>query len=63
MKTKKKFVKNDFLNNLTIGYLSTCDLDWEAITQLLNVLEKLDFSCAKYLICGMMDCTNGKICL
>lgn len=47
---KQKFSKNDFERNPTVDYLKKCNLDRDGITQLLNMCEKLDFTCGKFLI-------------
>lgn len=52
---KLKFVKVHFLRNPTIGYLSMCNLDKNAMGQLLNMFKFLNFQCAKYLI----DCWDN----
>lgn len=52
----QKFVTGYFMNNRTLEYLEKCSLNREAVCRLLNIIERLDFSCTKYLI----DCwTNG----
>lgn len=50
------FDEKDFLRSLKVSYLSMCILDEKAIGTLLDMWEKLDFSCAKYLI----DCWDNR---
>lgn len=56
MLRKQKFDRDRFSRIPTVSYLSTCNLDRDAMGELLNMLKKLDFSCIQYLI----DCwVNG----
>lgn len=53
--SKITFNLNDFLHTPTVGYLTMCNLNRDAMDLLLNIRERLNCSCAKYLI----DCWNN----